>query len=265
MANFFYYDANGQKQGAFTPQQLKALVTQGVINPQTPMETDTGKKGLAGQIPGLFAAPIQPTAQPQPVPQNAPIPVVEEPKKSRNSIPILVGIGVIVLVLIGGIWATTANRGEVKVFCDMYGSDVKAVDNDGKTLLHKVAKRDVAVAKFLISRGANVNAENEKGWTPLHSVAAETTPTNRGDVAVVKLLVSAGANMNAKTNDGMTPLHMAANSGDIAVVKFLVSKGADVNAKTHGGTTPLDLAKGVAERRENGKAIIKYLESMGAK
>lgn len=53
MANFFYFDANGQKQGAFSEQQLQALAAQGVIMPNTPLETEGGHKGTAGQIPGL--------------------------------------------------------------------------------------------------------------------------------------------------------------------------------------------------------------------
>ena len=57
MPNFFYYDASGQKYGPVNDQQLKALAAQGVINPNTPMMTDTGHKGTAGQIPDLFAAP----------------------------------------------------------------------------------------------------------------------------------------------------------------------------------------------------------------
>ena len=76
MPNFFYIDANGQKQGLFTAQQLQALATQGIISPQTPLETDTGHKGTAGQIPGLqfnTTAPppfVQP-AQVAPAPPSA--------------------------------------------------------------------------------------------------------------------------------------------------------------------------------------------------
>lgn len=57
MTNFFYFDQSGQKQGPINDQQLRALAAQGSITPQTPLETDTGHKGQAGQIPGLFAAP----------------------------------------------------------------------------------------------------------------------------------------------------------------------------------------------------------------
>jgi hypothetical protein len=54
MANWFYYDNFGTKQGPITNEDLKSLVAQGMITPQTNMETDQGQSGLAGQINGLF-------------------------------------------------------------------------------------------------------------------------------------------------------------------------------------------------------------------
>ena len=63
MSNFFYTDTNGTKQGPINEQQLKALVAQSIITPTTPLETDAGHKGTAGQIPGLFATEASPFAQ----------------------------------------------------------------------------------------------------------------------------------------------------------------------------------------------------------
>ena len=63
MPNFFYFDQANQKQGPVNEQQIKALVVQGIITPQTQLETDTGKKGLAGQIKGLFPAAQPPFSQ----------------------------------------------------------------------------------------------------------------------------------------------------------------------------------------------------------
>lgn len=57
MTNFFYFDQSGQKFGPINDVQLKALAAQGTITPQTPLEADTGHKGQAGQIPGLFVTP----------------------------------------------------------------------------------------------------------------------------------------------------------------------------------------------------------------
>lgn len=53
MANYFYIDANGQRQGPANEQALKELAEYGIITPDTQLETDTGRKGLAKQVPGL--------------------------------------------------------------------------------------------------------------------------------------------------------------------------------------------------------------------
>ena len=60
MPNYYYTDANGQKQGPVSEEQLRELASQRAIAPHTPMETEDGHKGLAGQIPGLFAATAPP-------------------------------------------------------------------------------------------------------------------------------------------------------------------------------------------------------------
>lgn len=56
--NYFYFDQNGQKQGPVDGQQLQTLVTQGMITAESPLETESGEKGAAKQVPGLkFAVP----------------------------------------------------------------------------------------------------------------------------------------------------------------------------------------------------------------
>ena len=75
--NYFYFDENGNRNGPVNEQQLKELATQGTINPSTPMETDTGHKGTAGQVPGLnFNAP---SAAPSPIAASMPIAVPTGP------------------------------------------------------------------------------------------------------------------------------------------------------------------------------------------
>ncbi|MDR1140543.1 MAG: CD225/dispanin family protein, partial [Planctomycetaceae bacterium] len=54
MANWFYYDNFGFRQGPITDNDLKSLVAQGIITPQTKMETEDGKSDFASQIKGLF-------------------------------------------------------------------------------------------------------------------------------------------------------------------------------------------------------------------
>ncbi|GHT15793.1 hypothetical protein FACS1894170_13330 [Planctomycetales bacterium] len=96
MANFFYYDANGTKQGPIAPQELQNLVVQGIVTQETPLETDTGHKGKAGQIKGLFPA-SQPSPQVQPIPK--PVPV--QPDGTIPLLRFVVGGGIVLFVLLG--------------------------------------------------------------------------------------------------------------------------------------------------------------------
>ena len=54
--------------------------------------------------------------------------------------------------------------------------------------------------------------------------------------------MAAGADVNAKDWMGWTPLHEAADGGHKAIVELLIAEGADVNAKAWGDATPLDSA-----------------------
>ena len=59
MPNYFYTDENGQRY-SLTEQRLQTLIDRGIITQITPLETDTGHQGLAGQIPGLNFPAVAP-------------------------------------------------------------------------------------------------------------------------------------------------------------------------------------------------------------
>ena len=63
----------------------------------------------------------------------------------------------------------------------------------------------------------------------------------------MKLLLEAGADKDAEDDKGLTPLFMAAHYDHEAVVKLLLAAGADTAAKA-GGKTALDLAREQAGR-----------------
>jgi len=70
----------------------------------------------------------------------------------------------------------------------------------------------------------------------IHEAAAN------GNIEAVKQHIAAGADVNAKDNWGWTPLHYAALKGHKEIAELLIAKGADVNAVGDLGRTPLDLA-----------------------
>ena len=61
---------------------------------------------------------------------------------------------------------------------------------------------------------------------------------------MAELLIANGADVNAKDIDGWTPLRKAAFYGHREIVELLIANGADVNAKDDEGRTPLDEAAG---------------------
>ncbi len=115
---------------------------------------------------------------------------------------------------------------------------LKATDNAKSTLVHHAAGfGTVDTLQWLIDSGADVNAKNNRGSTPLHWAVP--------DEAKVRLLLARGANVNAKVAGGQTPLYHAAILGNgLATMSLLLEKGANPNLRTGGGRSPLMVAAG---------------------
>ena len=87
----------------------------------------------------------------------------------------------------------------------------------------------------LIERGLMEN-DKEASTRPLHEAVKTVC------IKLVKLLISKGADVNAKNERLTTPLNFAAKQGNKDIAKLLISKGADVNAQNTAGKTPLTMA-----------------------
>jgi len=82
--------------------------------------------------------------------------------------------------------------------------------------------------------------------------------------AVQYLVEELGADVNARDLNGYSPLHHAAARGDNELIMYLVSKGADVTVLSRRGETTVDMANGPRQRIEPFPETIALLEGLGA-
>jgi ankyrin repeat protein len=153
--------------------------------------------------------------------------------------------------------ADEGNIEAVKQYLDG-GVDVNVKDiRFGWTPLHRAATTEIA--ELLIAEGADVNANDQHGQTPLHSAAWNSHKE------IAELLISKGADVNAKGDADWTPLHWATEGGHKETVELLIAKGADVNAKISGGWTVLDEVTHPDNPNKNKAQIADLLRKHGGK
>jgi len=113
-----------------------------------------------------------------------------------------------------------------------HGANVNAPQGWGP--LQEAATFSLKMVKFLIERGADINGGP---WPALHTAISRAK--NR-DMA--ELLIQHGADVNAKDASGHTPLYYAIlYIDDSDFINLLIANGADVNTKNRGGETPLHI------------------------
>jgi ankyrin repeat protein len=106
-----------------------------------------------------------------------------------------------------------------------------------------------ALIQLLLSKGADVNADNTWQGPPLNIVCRRYKQE----------LLAHGANANARQNNGRTVLQIALYYGDLRIVRMLLQHGADVHARGDFNGTPLQTAL-----RLHRPALVKMLRQAGA-
>jgi ankyrin repeat protein len=129
------------------------------------------------------------------------------------------------------------------------------------------------MVKLLVESGAKVDAAVKsgfhEGWTPLHEAV------ERDRLEVARFLIEKGADVNARAGDEGSALHLACLSRDINVhsmeetvfvsprwplVELLVEKGAKLDVKDAQAKTVLEHARDAGHEK-----LVSYLESAGKK
>eukprot|EP00005_Dracoamoeba_jomungandri_P003482 CAMPEP_0174259650 /NCGR_PEP_ID=MMETSP0439-20130205/8449_1 /TAXON_ID=0 /ORGANISM="Stereomyxa ramosa, Strain Chinc5" /LENGTH=2166 /DNA_ID=CAMNT_0015343625 /DNA_START=71 /DNA_END=6571 /DNA_ORIENTATION=- len=139
---------------------------------------------------------------------------------------------------------------------------------DGNTCLHYLARHKLGTGKeskerleaiqAILKKGANIDAVNKKGDTPL------VTAVRYGDVNIVKTFVSLGAKTDVVTStSGANLLHLCVLMDDAAKLKYLLQIGLSPDAESEKLGTPLQLARSqesklcceVLEKIKNTKSV----------
>lgn len=130
----------------------------------------------------------------------------------------------------------------VKTLCEV-GADLNAKNPDGRTPLFLTVDNTINLEalKTLVEWGAKVNIPNDDGETVLHYASKYEGDELQTAIEAIGFLLEKGADINAQDSNGDTPLIASVND-DVTILTFLLKKGASPNLQDKNGDTALMMA-----------------------
>jgi ankyrin repeat protein len=127
---------------------------------------------------------------------------------------------------------------------------------DASVLQHLAMELKADGVRFLLERGARVNAKDKFGNDAL------TEAAGLGNLEIAELLVEYGADVRAISDSFETPILAAVRSGNAKVVELLLSSGADPYYRSPIGKTIFDVLPAKNSER---RAVYRVLEKFAPK
>lgn len=141
----------------------------------------------------------------------------------------------------------TGDSERVRAMLDRDSSLIRSRDYDGWTPLHTASffgQKDIVT--LLIERGAEVNAKDTSGESPLHLLSGADGGDAPEETAAI--LISKGAEIDSKNLFGWTPLHNAVMEDQKELASLLISRGAHVNERNNDNETPMRIAEKLGKK-----------------
>ena len=124
------------------------------------------------------------------------------------------------------------------VYAALEKCELNARGGVGKQTVMMLRECTPELAKWLLDRGEDIDAQDQYGNTALYTSAGSRF--NHG--LSVTNLIELGANIHIENNKGCSSLHAAADAKHFAAVQALIEAGCDVHAKNNMGQAPLEYA-----------------------
>jgi len=133
-------------------------------------------------------------------------------------------------------WACIRGHWDTARYLIDRGAEINAIGGDGGTPLNWAAHHDdVDIVAYMKQKGAKLNVQNQWGMTELH------TDIWRGNSKVAAWLLDNGADPMIRTHEGWTAMHYACRSGHDAVIAMLKERGLSFEVKDNQDRLPRHL------------------------